>query len=80
MNGVLRACDGVCGWNRDYKGDALWRNKEIKIMISRNKDVHKAMCQNSTEENRSKGKRTKNKAKKAVSEEMREKATEALSQ
>ena len=43
-------------------------------------EVHKAMCQNSTEENKRRYKRMKNKAKKAVSKAMREKAEEVLTE
>ena len=42
------------------------------------KKAHKAMCQNHTEENKSKYKSMKNKASKAASKAMREKAEEAL--
>ena len=44
--------------------EAVSRKKEA---VSRKKDAHKAMCQNSTEENKSRHKSQKNKAKKAVS-------------
>ena len=40
-------------------------------------EAHKAMCQNSTEENKRRYKSMKNKAKKAVSKVMRQKAEKA---
>ena len=46
--------------------------------VSRKKEALKAMCWNSTEENKRRYKSMKNKAKKAVSKAMREKAEEAL--
>ena len=48
------------------KGDKWWWNEEVKEAVSRKKEVHKAMCQNSTEENK-----RRYKAQKAVSKAMR---------
>ena len=71
---VLNACDKVCGKNRGErsKGDTWWWNEEEKKTVSRKKDAHKVMCQNSTEENKRKYKNMKNKAREAVSKPMRE--------
>ena len=52
-------------------------NKEVKEPVSREKEAHKAMFQNSTEENKRRHKSMKNKANKAVTKAMREKAEEA---
>ena len=52
----------------------------MKEAVSRKKDEHKAMCQSNTEENKITYKSMKNKAKKAVSKAMREKAEEALTE
>ena len=69
----------MCGKRgRRSKGDTWWLNKDVKETVSIKKDAHKAMCRNSTEENKRKYKRMKNKAKKAVSKVMREKAEEAF--
>ena len=38
----------------------------MKVVVSRRKDAHKAMCRNSTEENKSGYESMKNKARKAV--------------
>ena len=51
----------------------------MKEEVSRKK-AHKAMCQNSTEENKRRHKSIKNKANKAVSKAMREKGEEALTE
>ena len=51
---------------RKSKGDTWWWNKAVKEAVSRKKDAHKAMCQNSTEENKRRYKSMKNKAKKSV--------------
>ena len=34
------------------KGDTCWGNEDVKEAVSRKKDAHKAMCQNSTDENK----------------------------
>ena len=52
----------------------------MKEAVSRKKDAHKAMCQNNTVENKRRYKSLKNKARKAVSKEMREKAKEVLTE
>ena len=51
-----------------------------KEAISWKMDAYKAMCQNSTEENKRRHKSMQQKAKKAVSKAMRRKAEEALSE
>ena len=53
-DGVLKACDEV-GWKkrvRRSKGDTWWRNEDVKEAVSKMKVAHKAVCQNSTEENK----------------------------
>ena len=49
----------------------------MKEAVSRKKDAHKAMCQNSTEKNK---RRYKNRKNKAASKAMREKVEEALTE
>ena len=49
----------------------------MKEVVSRKK-AHKAVCQNNTEENKRRHESMRNKAKKAVSKAMREKAEAAL--
>ena len=63
----------MCGKKRGEKsiGDTWWWNEEVKVAVSRKKDVDKVMCQISTEENMRRYKGMKNKAKKAVSKAMR---------
>ena len=76
-DGVLKACDDVCGKKRGRrsKGDTWWWNEDMKEAVSRKKDAYKAMCQHNTEENKRRHKSMKNKA---VSKAMREKAEEVL--
>ena len=54
MDRFLKACDGVCGKKRGRrsKGNTWWWNIGVKDVVSREKDAHKVMCRNSTEENR----------------------------
>ena len=52
----------------------------MKEAPSRKKDAHKAMSRNSTEENKRRYKSMKNKAKKAVSKAMREKAEKVFNE
>ena len=80
-DGVLKACDEVCGKKKGRsKGCTLWWNEEVKEAVSRKKEAHKAMCHNSTDGNKSRHKSMKNKANKTVSKAMREKAEEALNE
>ena len=64
-DGVLGACDEVCGKKRcRSKGDTLWYNDEVMETISIKKDAHKVMCRNSTEKNKNRYNSMKNKARK----------------
>ena len=58
-------------WNEEVKEAVPRKNGEVKEAVSRKKEAHKAMCENSTEENKRRYKSMKNKAKKAVSKVMR---------
>ena len=62
------------------KSDTLWWNEEVKEALLRMKEAHRAMCKNSTEENKRRYKSLKNKAKTAVSKALREKSEEALTE
>ena len=81
-DGVLATYDVICGKKRGRrsKGRSWWRNEEVKESVVRKKEAHKAMCQNSTEENKRRYKSMKSKANKAVSKAMRETAEEALTE
>ena len=52
----------------------------MKEAVSRKKEAHKAMCENSTEGNKMRYKSMINKASKAVSKAMREKVEEVLTE
>ena len=75
-NGVLDACDEVCWMKRGRRSeeDTWWCNDEVKEAISRETDVHRTMCRNSTEKSMKWYKSMKNELKKAVYKAMREKA------
>ena len=76
------ACNEACGMKsgRRSKGDTWWWNEEVWVVIVRQKDAHRAMCRNSSEENKNKYKSIKSKAKKVVLKAMREKAEEGLTE
>ena len=65
-DGVLKACDEVCEKKivKRSKGDTWWWNEEMKEALSWKKDVDKAMCLNSTGENKRRYKGIENRAKK----------------
>ena len=75
--GVLKVCGKKMG--RRSRGDTWW-TEEVNEAVSRKIDAQLAMCQSSTEENKSRYKSMKNKVMKAVSKAMREKAEEALTE
>ena len=53
--GFLEACDEVC-WKKSWRrsrGYTWCLNEVVKGAVSREKDAHKTMCQNSAEENKS---------------------------
>ena len=63
-DGVPKACDEMQGKKRGGgKVDTWWWNEEVKEAVSRKKEAHKAMCQNSTEENKGRYESMKNKGK-----------------
>ena len=66
-------CAAVCGKKRGRrsKGDTCWWNEDVKEAVSRKKDSHKVMRQNSTKENKRRHRIMKNIA---VSKATREKA------
>ena len=79
-DGISKAYDEGCGKKRGRrsKGDTWWWNEDVMEAVSRKKVAHKAMCQNSTGENKRRYKSMKNKANKTVLKSMREKAEDAL--
>ena len=68
-DGVLEACVVVCGKKRGRrsKGYTWWWKEEVMEAVSREKEAHKAMCQNSIEENKRSYNSKKNEASRAVS-------------
>ena len=67
-DGGLKSCDEVRGkkMGRRSKGDVWWWNEEVKEAVSRKKEAHKVMCQNSIVENKRRYEGMKNKASIAV--------------
>ena len=73
-DGVFQACDYMCGKKRGRrsKGDSWWWNEGVKEAVSKNKEAHKAICQNNAEANKRRYKSMRNKAMKAVSKGLKE--------
>ena len=75
-DGVLRACDDMCGVKRgrESTGDTRqWWNLEMKEAIVRKKDAHKVMCGSSMQENMNRYNGMNNEAEKVFSKAMRKK-------
>ena len=55
-NDILRACDEVCGKmkGRRNPGDTWWWKEEVKKAIQQKKVAYKEMCENQSEENKTK--------------------------
>ena len=73
-DGAILSCGVVCGKKRSRRsnGDTGWWNEEVKETsrkikeLSREKDAHKALCRNSTEENKNRNEGIKSTAKNVV--------------
>ena len=66
------------GWRS--KGDTWWYEEEVNWAVSRKKDAHTVMCQSSSEENKRRYEGMRNIAKITVSEVMRDKVEETLTE
>ena len=78
--GVLRACDEVCGKTRgrkDQGGETWWWSNDVKEAVTKKKDAFKEYCKNRTEELKAKYKELNKQAKKVVAK-AKEEGTEQL--
>ena len=77
-DGVLKACDEVCGKKsrRDRRG-VRWWNEEVKDTIARKKAAFKELCRFPSEENKTTYKR-RNQTRKIVARAMRMEANQEL--
>ena len=77
--GVLRACDEVCGKTRGRReqGETWWWNDDVKDAVTKKKEAFKEYCKNKTEELKAKYREMNNRAKRVV-EKAREEETEQL--
>ena len=79
-NGVLKACDEVCGkrkFRRD-RGDMWWKNEEVKDTITTKKVALQELCRFPSQENKTKYKRIRNQTKKIVARAMKMEANQKL--
>ena len=77
--GVLRACDEVCGKARGRReqGETWWWNEDVKDAIAKKKEAFKEYCKNKTEGLKAKYRKMNNHAKKVVAK-AREEETEQM--
>ena len=78
-DGILRACDEVCGKKstRD-RGAMCWWNEEVKDTIARKKAEFKYLCRFPSEENKTQYKPVRNQTRKIVARAMRMEANQEL--
>ena len=78
-DGVLKACDEVCGKKyRGDQGDMWWWNEEFKDTIARKKAAIKELRRFPSEANKTQYKRIRNQTRKTVAKAMRMEANPDL--
>ena len=78
-DGVLKACDEVCGKKSGKgQGDMWWWNEEIKDTIARKKAAFKEPCRFPSEQNKTQYKRIRNQTRKIVARAIRMEANQEL--
>ena len=80
--GVLRACDEVCGYEKSRKCnvDMWWWNSGVKDEIQMKNETYEEMTNNPTEETQNEYRRLKKAAKKAVARAMKEEAMRKINE
>ena len=79
-NGVLKACDDLCGKTKGRRdqGNTWWWNKLVKEAIDRKKKAFKTWCKNRSAENKSNYRKARNRTKKVVAKAMKQAAEEEM--
>ena len=78
-DGVLKACDELCGKkSRRDQGDMWWWNEEVKDTITRKKAAFKELCRFPSKQNKTQYKRIRNQTRKIVAKAMRMEANQEL--
>ena len=67
-NGVLRACDELCGKTKGRRdqGNTWWWNEQVKEAIERKKKAFNTWCKNRSPENKNNYRKARNQTKKVV--------------
>ena len=79
-NGVLKACDDLCGKTKGRRdqGNTWWWNEQVKEVIHRKKKAFKTWCKNRSAENKSNYRKARNRTKKVVAKAMKQVAEEYM--
>ena len=79
-NGVLKACDDLCGKTKGRRdqGNTWWWNEQVKEAIDRKKKAFKTWCKNRTAENKSNYRKARKRTKKVVAKAMKQAAEEEM--
>ena len=79
-NGVLKACDELCGKTKGGRdqGNTWWWNEQVKEAIDRKKKAFNTWCKNRSSENRNNYTIVRNQTKKVVAKAMKQAAEEEM--
>ena len=79
-NGVLKACDDLCGKTKGRRdqGNTWWWNKQVKEAIDRKKKAFKTWCKNRSAENKSNYRKARNRTRKVVAKAMKQAAEDEM--
>ena len=79
-NGVLQACDELCGKTkaRGSWGNTWWWNEQVKIAIDRKKRAFELWCTNRSAESKNNYREARNETKKVIVKAMKQEAEEEM--
>ena len=79
-DGILTACDELCGKKKVRKNGAnkWWRNDEVKNAIARKKEVFKMFCKTRLEEHKISYRKMRNQTKKVIVKAMKTEAEKGM--
>ena len=79
-NGVLKACDGLCGKTKGRRdqGNTWWQNEQVKEAIDQKKKAFNTWCKNRSAENKSNYRKARNRTRKVVAKAMKQAAEEEM--
>ena len=74
-NGVLKACDDLCGKTKGRRDQGnTWWNEQVKEAIDRKKKAFKTWCKNRSAENKSNYRKARNRTRKVAAKAMKQAA------